>query len=83
MLVLISMPESRRAPSLCAEKGRLATEIQAAMREIIRLNAHQFRLVVEEQDSDSKALENRLAQARVQKDALMSAYRDHVSLHQC
>jgi Ser/Thr protein kinase RdoA (MazF antagonist) len=77
------MPETRRAPATCAEKGRLAGEIHSAMREIIRLNAHQFRIVVEEQNGDSKTLEQELAQARVRKDAMMQAYMEHVSLHQC
>jgi len=75
------MPESRRVTAVCAEKRRLAGEIQSAIREIIRLNAHPFRIVLEEQNGDSKALENELAQARVRKDALMHAYMEHVWLH--
>ena len=76
------MPGFRHAPATCAEKLRLAGEIQAAMREIIRLNAHQFRIVVEEQNGDN-TLEGELAQARVRKDSVMQAYKEHVSLHHC
>jgi phenylpyruvate tautomerase PptA (4-oxalocrotonate tautomerase family) len=77
------MPEFRQAPATCAEKGRLAGEIQSAMREIIRLNAHQFRIVVEELNGGSNMVEGELAQARVRKDALIQAYKEHVSQHHC
>jgi len=77
------MPESKRAPAICAEKQRLAGEIQSAMREIIRLNTHQFRIVLEEQNGDAAMLERELAQARTRKGALMHAYREHVSVHRC
>jgi len=70
-------------PIGCAEKAKMFSELSAAMASMLALNSRELEAVIAGQLNRLETIQAQLQRARLHKDSMLTAYRDHVETHGC
>ena len=76
------MPQPQPAPE-CPDKRGLIEDVRLAINTLIGFNNRQMEAVIAGDFGKVKAIQEKLAEARLWKDALIESYHQHLKEHGC